>query len=168
MAEDAKIGSKTSSITRLAKNLPLDMAEDAKVGGNSNGNNDETVKKSPLSKKRNVPIGYFTSLCFEKRWVSLNSFWPLLKLLVKGIIRKTIKWNSGWAMQGFHPKLSFNFFKPNYVQSGSRPKLMLQLSPRTFHLSNLLPYSPSIFASLSGWENVFFLTTALVLQYVLN
>ena len=31
-----------------------DLAEDAKVGGNGDGDDDETVKRSPLSKKPNV------------------------------------------------------------------------------------------------------------------
>ena len=33
MAENAEVGSRTSATTRSAKNLALDMAEDAKVGG---------------------------------------------------------------------------------------------------------------------------------------
>ena len=80
MTEDAEVRNGTSSITRLAENSPSDMAEDAKVGGNGDGVNDETVKKSPLSKS-NRPMGYFTSLRsdansahFAKRWVSLDSF----------------------------------------------------------------------------------------------
>ena len=35
------------------------MAEDAKIGGNSNGVDNETVKRSPLSKKPNVLTGVF-------------------------------------------------------------------------------------------------------------
>ena len=65
MAEDAEVGSETSSTTRSAKNLLSDMAKDAEVGGNGDGGDDETVKKSP-SKKPNVPIGYLTSLRSEK------------------------------------------------------------------------------------------------------
>ena len=42
------------------------MAEDAEVGGNGDGGDDETVERSPLSKKPNVPTGYLTSLRFEK------------------------------------------------------------------------------------------------------
>ena len=40
-AEDAEVGSRTSSTTRLAKNLSasMDIAEDAKVGENDSGNN---------------------------------------------------------------------------------------------------------------------------------
>ena len=47
MAENAEIGNGTSSITKSAKNLStlVDMAEDAKVGGNGDGGDDETVKK---------------------------------------------------------------------------------------------------------------------------
>ena len=63
--EDADVGSGTSSITRSAKNLPSNMAEHAKVGGNSDGGDDETVEKSPLSKKLNRLMEYFTSLCSD-------------------------------------------------------------------------------------------------------
>ena len=77
-AEDAEVGSETSSPTRSAENLPLDMAEDAEVGGNGDGSDDEIVKKSPLSKKQNGPTEYLTSLLsnidsalFEKRWAHL-------------------------------------------------------------------------------------------------
>ena len=62
MAEDAKVRSKTSSIIRLAENLPLNMAEDAEIVGNGDGGDNETVKRSPLSKKSNGPMRYFTSL----------------------------------------------------------------------------------------------------------
>ena len=41
------------------------MAEDAKVDEGDHGDN-ETVKRSPLSKKLNIPIGCLTSLCSEK------------------------------------------------------------------------------------------------------
>ena len=64
MAEDAEIGSGTSSITRSAENLPSDMAEDAEVGGNSNGDNDETVKRS-FFRKLSRPTEYLTSLYSE-------------------------------------------------------------------------------------------------------
>ena len=64
MAEDAEVGSGTSSTTRSAENSPSDMAENAEVGGNSDGGDDETVERSP-SKKPNVPIGYLTSLRSE-------------------------------------------------------------------------------------------------------
>ena len=66
MADDAEVGSGTSSTTRSAKNSPLDMAEDAEVGGNGNGGDDETVERSPLSKKPNVSTGYLTSIRSEK------------------------------------------------------------------------------------------------------
>ena len=73
-AEDAEVGSRTSSTTRSAKNLPSDMAEDVEVGGNGDGGDDKTVERSPLSKKPNGLMGYLTSLCsdadsalFEKR-----------------------------------------------------------------------------------------------------
>ena len=75
MAENAEVGSRTSSTTRSAKNLAalVNIAEDAKVG-ESDGGDDETVKKSPLFRKLSGPIGYLTSLrsnadsaSFEKR-----------------------------------------------------------------------------------------------------
>ena len=37
-----------------------------KVGGNGDVGNNETVKKSPFSKKPNVPIGYLISLRSKK------------------------------------------------------------------------------------------------------
>ena len=37
-----------------------------------------------------------------------------------------------------------------------------------FSLSSFLLYFPSVFASPSSWQNAFFSTAALVLQYVLN
>ena len=60
MAEDAEVRSGTSSTTRSAKNLLLNMAKDAEVGGD-----DETVKRSP-SKKPSRPTGYLISLYSEK------------------------------------------------------------------------------------------------------
>ena len=42
-----------------------DLAEDAKVGGNGEGGDDETVKRSPLSKKSSRLIGDLTSLCSD-------------------------------------------------------------------------------------------------------
>ena len=65
MAEDAEVGSGTSSTTRSAKNLPSNMAENAEVGGNDNGSDDKTIKKSFLSKKLNGPLEYLTSLRFD-------------------------------------------------------------------------------------------------------
>ena len=64
MAEDAEVGSRTSSTTRSAENLSasVDIAEDAEVGGNGDGGDDETVERSPLSKKSSGPMGYLTSL----------------------------------------------------------------------------------------------------------
>ena len=56
-----------TTTTRLAKNLPLDMAEDAKVSGNGDSGDDETVERSPLSKKPNGPTGYLTSLRSGKK-----------------------------------------------------------------------------------------------------
>ena len=65
MAEDAEVGSGTSSTTRSAENSPSDMAENAEIGGNGDGSDDETVKRSPLSKKPNGLTEYLTSLCFD-------------------------------------------------------------------------------------------------------
>ena len=72
-AEDAEVESETSSTTRSAKNLPLDMAEDAEIDGNGNGGDDETVKRLPF-RKLSGPTEYLISLCsdadsapFEKR-----------------------------------------------------------------------------------------------------
>ena len=62
MAEDAEVRNGTSSITRSAENSLLDMAEDAEFGGNSDGGDDKTIKRSPLSKKSNGLMGYLTSL----------------------------------------------------------------------------------------------------------
>ena len=67
MAEDIEIGSGTSSTTRSAENVSasMDIAEDAQVGEND-GDDDEIVKRSPFSKKPNVPIRYLISLYSEK------------------------------------------------------------------------------------------------------
>ena len=80
MAEDAEVGSKTSSTTRSAKNLPLDIAEDAELGGNGDSGDDKLVKRS-TSRKLSGLTGYLISLrsdadsiLFEKRWVFLDSF----------------------------------------------------------------------------------------------
>ena len=73
MAKDAEFGSGTSSTTRSAENLPLDIAENAEVGGNGNSGDDETVKRLPSRKSRG-PTKYLISLrsdadsaLFEKR-----------------------------------------------------------------------------------------------------
>ena len=52
--------------TKLVKNLLLDIAEDAEVAGNSDNSDNETVKRSPFSKKPNGSIGYLTSLGSRK------------------------------------------------------------------------------------------------------
>ena len=77
IAENAEVRSGISFTTKSAKNLSLDMAEDAKVGGNSDGGDNETVKKSP-SKKSSGPMAYLISLrsdadssLFKKRWAYL-------------------------------------------------------------------------------------------------
>ena len=68
MADNAEVGSGTSSITGSAKNLSasMDMAVDAEVDGGESGD-DETVERAPFFKKLNVSIRYFTSLHSKKR-----------------------------------------------------------------------------------------------------
>ena len=63
-AQNAEIGRRTRSTTRLAKNLLLNMAEDAKVGGNGDGGDDETVKKitSFQEAKRTYKVSYLPTL----------------------------------------------------------------------------------------------------------
>ena len=56
-----------TTTTRSAKNFPSDMAEDAEIGANGDSGDDETVERSPLSKKLNGLIGYFTSLLSGKK-----------------------------------------------------------------------------------------------------
>ena len=74
MAEGAEIGSRMSSITRLAKNLStsVDIAKNTEVD-ESDSSDDETVKKSSLLKNSNIPIEYLTSLCSKKRCVFFDS-----------------------------------------------------------------------------------------------
>ena len=74
MVKDIEMGSEISSIIKSAKNLPLNMVENAEVGGNTDDDNNETVKKLLFFKKLNVLIGYFTSLYSGKKWVFFNSF----------------------------------------------------------------------------------------------
>ena len=85
MAEDIKIGSGTSLITRSAKNLSasIKMVEDVEVG-DGDGGDDKTVGRSPLSKKSNVPIENFTFLHSGKNMSFSWYFWLWLRLLVKG------------------------------------------------------------------------------------
>ena len=115
MAEDAEVGSRTSSTTRSAKNLSalgtwlrmlrlVAMVMVVII---------KWLKDHLFSKKPNVPMEYLTPLrsnadniSFKERWVSFNSFWPLLKLSVKGTIGKAIKQSSCWATQGSHPNQS--------------------------------------------------------------
>ena len=74
-AEHAEINSKTSSITKSAENLSLDMVKDPENGGNGDGGNDKIVKKSPFSKKSSGLIGYVTLVHFEKiTWKTKQSY----------------------------------------------------------------------------------------------
>ena len=84
MADDAEVGSRTSSTIRSAENLSasIDMAEDAEVGGGNSGD-DKTVKRSS-SKKPNIPTGS----------------------QLKSTIGKAIKQSSYWATQGSDPNQS--------------------------------------------------------------
>ena len=56
-AENAEVGSGTNSTTRSAENSPSDMAEDAEVGGNGDGGDDEMVKRSTSSKMSSGSTG---------------------------------------------------------------------------------------------------------------
>ena len=56
----------------------------------------------------------------------------------------------------------------NYINAGTSTKSKLQPCPRTFSLSSLPLYFPSVFASPSSWQNAFLPTATLVLRYVLN
>ena len=78
------------------------MAKNAEVGGNDNDTDNEIVKRSSLSKKPNILIGYLTFLCSKKEKVFPNSFWPLLKFSVKSNIEKAIKQSFCQATQGLH------------------------------------------------------------------
>ena len=118
MAKDAEVRSGTSSTPRSAKNSPSDMAKDAEGGGNNNGGNDETIERSPLSKKPNGLTGYLTFICFKKKWVSLDSFgysWGFqlealskwLRAKFAGLLAQGYKERSScWATQGSHPNQS--------------------------------------------------------------
>ena len=69
MAEDAEVGSRTSSTIRLAENssATVDMAEDAEVGGNDDSSDDETVKKITFQEvKRTYGISYLPTLRKDK------------------------------------------------------------------------------------------------------
>ena len=192
-AEDAEIGSGTSSTTRSAKNssASVDMADDAEVG-EGDGGDDEMVKRSP-SKKLNVPIGYLISLrsnadsaSFAKRWVFLDSFdygWgSQLEALPKWLQAKfagTTNWtfiksrdlraflipfyidyqsttfghqySFEWHFllePDFSTKFSVKYMPShNYVNAGTRSKPRLQSGPKTFSLSSLPLYSPSLLLS---------------------
>ena len=125
MAEDADVGSETSSTTRSAKNssASMDMAEDVEVG-EGDGGDDETVKRSP-SRKSSGPTEYLTflhsnadSAPFAKRWVFLDSFgydWgselealpKWLRAKFAGLLAQKYKEQSSCrAMQGSHPNQS--------------------------------------------------------------
>ena len=66
-AEDAEVGSKTSSTTKSAKNLSpsVDMAKNTKFVEDNGGDN-KTIKRLPFSKKLNLPTGYLTTLHSKK------------------------------------------------------------------------------------------------------
>ena len=65
MAEDAEVGSGTSSTTRSAENssASVDMAENAEVGGNGDGGDDETVEKITFQEvERTYGVSYLPTL----------------------------------------------------------------------------------------------------------
>ena len=63
MVEDIEVESRTSSTTRLAENLTWDMAEDAEVGGNGDGDDNETVEKIIFQEvKRTYRVSYLPTL----------------------------------------------------------------------------------------------------------
>ena len=181
MAEDAEVGSGMNSTTRSAENSPLGMAEDIEVGGNSDGANDETDKRSP-SKKSSGPIGYLTSLRsnadsvpFAKRWVSRDSFgysWSFqLEVLPKWLRAKfagTTKLNSHQVRGTYdtilHQLSSYNFRAPVFFS------VALLLWARHFRTNTHLKTHSYKMVTLFilYWQNAFFFTAALVLQYVLN
>ena len=68
-AKEGEIDSKTNFISRSTKNLLLSIsiADNTKIAEGSSSSDDKTVKKSPLSKKLNIPTRYFTFLYFKKR-----------------------------------------------------------------------------------------------------
>ena len=118
-AEDTKIGNGTSSITRSAENLSasVDIAEDSEVG-KCDGSDDEIVERSALFKKPNGPIRNLISLCFGKRWVSLDGFgyswgsqlqalFEWLRAKFAGLLAQRYKEQSScWATQSSHPNQS--------------------------------------------------------------
>ena len=65
MAEDAKVGSGTSSTTRSAKNssASVNMAEDAEVVGNGDGGDNEIVEKITFQEfERTYRVSYLPTL----------------------------------------------------------------------------------------------------------
>ena len=64
------------------------MGEDAEVGGNGDDDNNEMIKILSFSKKLNILIGYLTTLYSKKRRIFFDSFWSLLKLLVKKLLER--------------------------------------------------------------------------------
>ena len=81
-AEDAEVGSGTSSKTRSAENLwaLIDRAEDAEIGEGDNGNN-EMVKRSPFCKKLSGLIKYLTFLYSNTNSAPLAKKWVFLIVL---------------------------------------------------------------------------------------
>ena len=63
-SENAEVRSKTSFMTRSAKNSPLDRAEDAEVGGNWDGSNNKMAKRSPFFKisSGSISVSYLLTL----------------------------------------------------------------------------------------------------------
>ena len=130
MAEDAEIGSRTSSTTRSVENWASDMAEDAEVGGNCDGGDDKTFEKSP-SQKLNVSTRYLTVLRSVKMssldnlnhcWDSqLETLLEWLQAKFAGMLAQKYKeQNSCRTMQGSYPNQSLRkltFYRYNKLSS---------------------------------------------------
>ena len=89
-----------------------DLAEDVEIDGNGDGSDDETVKRTPLSKKPNWPTRYLTALPSGKRWVSLDSFgydWNFqLKILPKWLQAKFASITNWAFVRSAQPMSSLN------------------------------------------------------------
>ena len=189
MAEDAEVGSGMSSTTRLAKNLPSDKAEDAEVGGGVMGVMMKRSKKSP-SRKSNGPTGWKTlsERLQNKAFVRPTQVFTTVDASYLQQIWALVR--SARSMSSLdttpHQLSSYDFWAPvllwvtlpfrawhlctkffsakrtpshSYVNIRTHPK-------RTFSLSGLPLYSPSVFVSSSSRQNASFPTALLVLQYV--
>ena len=85
MAENAKVGNEMSFITKSVKNLSasIHIAKNAEIDKGDDCDDNKTVKRLSSFKKPNILTRYLTFLHSKKRWVFLDCFWLLLKLLFK-------------------------------------------------------------------------------------